>query len=367
MASSTSSAGRVLCSIDSTELVAKTSLKCLGFWWSWDLSAKVASIKKSRRAFFMHNSKVFQGKLNPLSGKALFEVCIIPILLYGCENWVLTTTLLTQLERFQSEIGRRILQLSRNHSSISCRIALRWPSVAARIFISKLCYILRLRTFELSDNVASTLFQSSNPLHLSLVKECRFLEDHLGLANYTHQVLCGEYDGAKKHLHNCILEEEWRHTIETAKNKRSTEFVANIASERSWLQLWDMMLEQGNEGTAALQAFFKIATWPKFNSDALITCSKCSESIGTQSVFLHSVTHLQTGKDNIEQLLKNGNGRDIFLLARKFLPSSSPLSMHRLHTVLSINLFPSFVVQTYSVWELLFIFGFLLLCPLGIS
>ena len=81
----------VLCSIDST---AKTSLKCLGFWWSWHLSAKVAideSIKKSRCAFFMHSSKVFQGKLNPLSGKALFEVCIIPILLYGCENWVLTT------------------------------------------------------------------------------------------------------------------------------------------------------------------------------------------------------------------------------------------------------------------------------------
>ena len=94
----------------------------------------------------MHSSKVFQGKLNPLSGKALFEVCITPIRLYGCENWVLTTTLLTQLEQFQSEIGRRILQLSRNHSSISCRIALRWPSVAARIFISKLCYILRLQT-----------------------------------------------------------------------------------------------------------------------------------------------------------------------------------------------------------------------------
>ena len=42
MASSISSAGRVLCSIDSTELVAKTSLKCFGFWWSWNLSAKVA-------------------------------------------------------------------------------------------------------------------------------------------------------------------------------------------------------------------------------------------------------------------------------------------------------------------------------------
>ena len=77
----------------------------------------------------------------------------------------------------------------------------------------------------------------------------------------TLAVLCGEYDGGKKH--NCILEEEWRHTLQTAKNKCSTEFVANIASERSWLQLWDMMLEQGNhKGTEALQALLWIVTWP---------------------------------------------------------------------------------------------------------
>ena len=120
--------------IGSNDLVAKKSVKSLGFWWSWDLSAKVVideAANKARRAFFMHSSQVFQGLLNPLPGRALFEACIVPILLYGYENWVPTTSLLTQLERFQGEIARRILKLSKNHSALSCRIALQWPSVAA--------------------------------------------------------------------------------------------------------------------------------------------------------------------------------------------------------------------------------------------
>ena len=48
--------------------------------------------------------------------------------------------------------------------------------------------------------------------------------------------------------------------IERAKRK-STEFVAHIATDLSWLHLWDTMLEQGSEGTAALQALYQIATY----------------------------------------------------------------------------------------------------------
>ena len=109
IASSICKTEKVSVSIESMNIVAK---KSLGFWWSWDLSAKVAieeAIKKARRAFFMHSSQVFQGSLNPLSGRALFEVCVIPVLLYGCENWILMASLLTKLEHFQGEIGRRIL------------------------------------------------------------------------------------------------------------------------------------------------------------------------------------------------------------------------------------------------------------------
>ena len=123
----------------------------------------------------MHSSQVFQGSLNPLSGRALFEVCVIPVLLYGCENWILTASLLTKLEHFQGEIGRRILRFTPSHSTLACRIALHWPSMAARILVSMLCYILRLRSLADTGNVAASLFQSSTTSDMSLVRECHFL------------------------------------------------------------------------------------------------------------------------------------------------------------------------------------------------
>lgn len=68
--------------INGQDIYASKEVKCLGYWWSWDLSAKEVideAIGKSRRAFFMHRTQVFEGKLNPLSGRSLFEVCVVPI------------------------------------------------------------------------------------------------------------------------------------------------------------------------------------------------------------------------------------------------------------------------------------------------
>ena len=60
----------------------------------------------------------FHGKLNPISGRTIFDTCVIPILLYGSENWILTDPLVDQLEAFHGEIGRRILKLSKFHSTL---------------------------------------------------------------------------------------------------------------------------------------------------------------------------------------------------------------------------------------------------------
>ena len=85
------------------------------------MSAKVAveeGIEKTRRAFFMHSSEVFGGLLNPLSGKAIFEIYVLPVLFYGSENWILNTSLLSKLEYFQGEIGCRILKFPQYHSTL---------------------------------------------------------------------------------------------------------------------------------------------------------------------------------------------------------------------------------------------------------
>ena len=91
------------------------SAKCLGVWWQYNLSAERAvqeNISKARRAFFAFGKiDAFHGNLNPLSTSSIYDTCVLPILLYGCETWLLNTSSLSQLERFQAELGRRILKL----------------------------------------------------------------------------------------------------------------------------------------------------------------------------------------------------------------------------------------------------------------
>ena len=38
--------------------------------------------------------RVFQGDISPLSSKEVIEACVMPVLLYGSENWVLTDVLM---------------------------------------------------------------------------------------------------------------------------------------------------------------------------------------------------------------------------------------------------------------------------------
>ena len=48
----------------------------------------------------------------------MFEVFIIPILLYGCETWILTPAPLSKFEKLLSEVGKRILKLSKHHADL---------------------------------------------------------------------------------------------------------------------------------------------------------------------------------------------------------------------------------------------------------
>ena len=165
--------------------------KCLGYWWCWDLSDTTAieeAIMKARRAFFAFRAMgAFHGKLNPISGRMIFDTCVIPILLYGSENWILTASLLDHLEAFQGEIGRRILKLSKFHSTLS---ALKWPSIAARVLIRKLNLLLKISSEE--NSISSRIFSqlAATDLHsLRIVQECRSLEGKLNCQGATDNVL----------------------------------------------------------------------------------------------------------------------------------------------------------------------------------
>ena len=109
-------------------LETKREAKCLGVWWSQDLSSTRSiedNILKARRAFFALGAiDIYQGSCNPLTAWSIFNTYVLPILLYGCEVWFLTEPLLRKLESFQGEVGRRILKLPQYYNNLVGRIGL---------------------------------------------------------------------------------------------------------------------------------------------------------------------------------------------------------------------------------------------------
>ena len=146
------------------------------------------NISKARRAFFALGSiGAYQGALNPLSGHSLFSTFVLPILLYGCENWVLTESLLSTLEKFQVEIGRRILRLSKFHSDLCVFIALRWPRMRVYILLRKLTFLVK-QLQPTSDSLSSRVFYtlaSEDVCRISLVQQCQLLKLDLGTSIVT--------------------------------------------------------------------------------------------------------------------------------------------------------------------------------------
>ena len=252
-----------IATLEGEGLTPQLSAKCLGYWWCWDLSATKAvdeAIKKARRAFFAFGAiGAFQGQLNPISGRSIYETCVIPVLLFGCENWVLTDSMLHQLESFQGEIGRRILKLTRHHSTLSTRLALRWPSVTARVLISKLSLLSKLS--ERGDSLGGQIFSSLPQESLKLVRECRYLEEKLSCQGCTDALLSSQ--SSRREMKREILQTDWGVCITEANNHSSTTIAARIATSVSWLKLWDMAMDHGPHGTVCLQALYRELTIPK--------------------------------------------------------------------------------------------------------
>ena len=300
-------------------LIPQHHAKCLGYWWSWDLSAAKAideAIKKARRAFFAFGAMGdFHGKLNPISGRTIFDTCVIPILLYGSENWILTDPLVDQLEAFQGEIGRRILKLSKFHSTLSTRLALRWPSIAARILVLKLSLLVKINSAD--DSIGSRIYSSltaKDSHSLKILQECKSLEDKLGCPGATNSILNTE--ASMKEVKRHILKVDWEVCLSKASQHDSTTVASRISSSVSWLKLWDSVLDHGPRGTAALQALYRVLTRPRFGHNV---CPICKIEPEENYFEHHTICH--TSINNTELIINAlaEESTDIFELARHFL------------------------------------------------
>ena len=303
--------------------------KCLGFLWSSSLSAKASvehNINKARKQFFaLGSSGCFLGYSNPLSARETVESCVIPTLLYGAENWILDVTSLNLLERFQAELGRRILKLPKHHSALATQIGLAWPTMKARLLSQKLRFLGKLLSKN-RDNIATRTFQtiaSRNVYDISIVDQCIFLDSLLGTYATAHVLSNLEtVEVAVKSQTKSIKVADSAAVLEDAENHQSV----RLAKEVNWLKVWDAARDRGRFWTGIVQSFFKLLTTPLFGERV---CLKCNSAIPPDTTFIEhfSSTHITTSI-SLDSLMSD-------------LSSNSELTTNILHCMKSF-------VYTYS-------------------
>ena len=233
-----------------------STAKCLGYWWGRDLLASKSieeNIKKARRAFFSYGSiGAFQGDLNPLSSKSIINSCVMPILLFGSENWILTESLLHKLEAFLGELAKRALKWPQHLSKTAAILALDMETMRSRILCRKLNFLKSLLEEEATGVGAAAMKSLSDDVDsLCLVKECRELESTYGTM-FTNDLLTDANCVSKRIVKKSIREIDRNKLVQKCSSK-SPSIAGVVDRGGSWPKLWDSALHLGSRHTIGLQ------------------------------------------------------------------------------------------------------------------
>ena len=243
--------------------------------------------------------------------RSIYETCVVPVLLFGSENWILTDSMLHQLESFQGEIGLCMLKLSKYHSTLSTRLALKWPSITARIFIRKLSLLSKV--CQEGNNIGNKIFSSFNQDSLRLTQECRAMEGKLSCHGFTDALL--SVRSTLKEIKRHVLQIDWEACITDASHHSSTAVASRIASETSWMKLWDISLDYGPRGSSSLQALYRELTRPQLQPGV---CHLCGTTLDTP--FFHHYTLYHTPLSDPERIINSllSASSDIFVYAKHY-------------------------------------------------
>jgi len=234
------------CVVEGSVIPARDVAKCLGFWWRGDLLATTSvdkNIQKARGAFFHYGSiGVFQGDICPLSSRSVLECCVLPVLLYGCENWIITEVLWQKLESFQAGLVKRILRWPKHHSNTAALLTVDIPSVRSRVLVAKLGFLYKVVRSDPRSLSGQALFALSDGVDsLCIVKECRELEEQFG-TTYTDEILGGR-ELSIKDMKKAIYQLDKEQLV--AKCSVKAPIIAEVATRVGWSRLWDATLDLG--------------------------------------------------------------------------------------------------------------------------
>ena len=68
----------------------------------------------------------------------------MPILLYGCENWLMTHALIEKVESFQAELAKRVLKWLKHHSNTEALVVVGMQTVRSTILERKLGFLQKI-------------------------------------------------------------------------------------------------------------------------------------------------------------------------------------------------------------------------------
>ena len=182
----------------------------------------------------------------------------MPVLMFGAEAWCCNASLLSKLESFQSEIGKKILNLPKFTANQVPLLALNWPTMRCRCLCAKLSFLNKIHSNErstLSTEGFKTLTFPSIESTLP-IKQCRLLEQHY-FQKFTDEVLTNP-DVVMRLLKEQIIKGDRSLQLCEAKNHPSQSIVTEVASNMGWLKIWDTALEHGPTGTIAVLSILKL-------------------------------------------------------------------------------------------------------------
>ena len=236
---------------------------------------------KARRAFFAYGGiGWFQGDLSSLSGRLIIDTCVLPVLLYDCEQWHLTETSLVRLDCLVGELCKRVLKLPKWFCNTPARIVMGLPSMRAHcmpgdetmlVILHKLTNVVAESASLLGARILGAL--GSEQESIRLVRECVELEEWYG-TSFT-EALCSndaDHPGARE-IREAIHGSEKGKLLDECECRSDAVVVVRVERETGWCRLWDCGRDRGPKCIAGLRAFIRIII-----AHANNCCPKCDVS-----------------------------------------------------------------------------------------
>ena len=161
----------------------------------------------------------------------------------------------------------------------------------------------------------------ANPQSLRLIQECLSLENKLDCHSVTNLVLkANNNPQGLRGIKKLILDTVSVKQVDTRARSYAS-LATKIATHTTWPKLWDMALDHGAQGTAAVQALYRTLTRPSFGEKPWPFYDNQSTELSYFENFVTCHSPFVSPEFIVELLAREST--DIFVHAKHFLHSVS--------------------------------------------